>query len=330
MRFANVGRSGLRVSKIALGTMTFGSGGSSAGLRPRVDADLARRLVSMAVERGVMTFDSAGRYQDGEAETILGQAIAPYRDRVVISTKDPVLPPGEGGPVGAQIQASVEASLRRLGVDAIDLYQVGVAQLEQGLDGIAEGLDAVVQRGLVRHVGVTNLTAWQLERIAAAAESAGTAPVVAAQMSYSLLERDIEADFAGLLSDRGIGVLAWSPLAGGYLTGKYTAADPRGAGGRLSSFRMQPIDIPAAMEVVEVVRSLAEDRGVAPSVISLAWVAQHDFVSSVLAGVTTAESLSANLDAGDVELSGEEIAALDEVSLPAPRYPHWLYRRVSP
>jgi aryl-alcohol dehydrogenase-like predicted oxidoreductase len=284
----------------------------------------------MAVERGVMTFDSAGRYQDGEAETILGQAIAPYRDRVVISTKDPVLPPGEGGPVGAQIQASVEASLRRLGVDAIDLYQVGVAQLEQGLDGIAEGLDAVVQRGLVRHVGVTNLTAWQLERIAAAAESAGTAPVVAAQMSYSLLERDIEADFAGLLSDRGIGVLAWSPLAGGYLTGKYTAADPRGAGGRLSSFRMQPIDIPAAMEVVEVVRSLAEDRGVAPSVISLAWVAQHDFVSSVLAGVTTAESLSANLDAGDVELSGEEIAALDEVSLPAPRYPHWLYRRVSP
>jgi aryl-alcohol dehydrogenase-like predicted oxidoreductase len=330
MKFANVGRSDLRVSKIALGTMTFGSGDGFAGLRPLVDAELAPRLVSMAVERGVTTFDSAGRYQDGEAETILGQAIAPYRDRVVISTKDPVLPPDEGGPVGSQIGANVEASLRRLGVDAIDLYQVGIAQLEQGLDGIAESLDAVVQRGLVRHVGVTNLTAWQLERIAATAETAGTAPVVAAQMSYSLLERDIEDDFAGLLFDRGIGVFAWSPLAGGYLTGKYTAADPGGGGGRLSSFRMQPIDIPAAMEVVEVVRSVADNRGVAPSVISLAWVMRHDFVSSALVGVTTTESLSTNLDAADVELSPEEIAALDDVSLPTPRYPHWLYRRASP
>jgi aryl-alcohol dehydrogenase-like predicted oxidoreductase len=329
MKLANVGRSDLRVSKLALGTMTFGSGDGFAGLRPMVDADLARRLVSMAVERGVTTFDSAGRYQDGEAETILGKAIAPYRDRAVISTKDPVLPPGEGGPVGAQIGASVEASLRRLGVDVIDLYQVGLAQLEQGLDGIVEGLDAVVQRGLVRYVGVTNLTAWHVERIAATAEAAGTAPVVAAQMSYSLLERDIEADFGGLLSDRGIGVFAWSPLAGGYLTGKYTAADPGGGGGRLSSFRMQPIDIPAAMEVVEVVRSLADDRGVAPSVISLAWVMQHDFVSSTLVGVTTTESLSTNLDAGDVELSREEIAALDDVSMPAPRYPYWLYRGAS-
>jgi aryl-alcohol dehydrogenase-like predicted oxidoreductase len=325
MKYGNVGSSTLRVSKLSLGTMTFGTGPGFAGLRPKVDDRLAARLVATAVERGVTLFDSAGRYQDGQAEIILGRAVAPYRDRVMISTKDPVLPASEAGPVAEQIAASVEASLARLGVETINLYQVGVSRLDQGVEDLAAGLDAVVRRGLVHAVGVTNLPSWLLERAAATAVRGGCSPIVAAQMSYSLLERGIEIDYSQLLADRGIGVLAWSPLAGGFLTGKYTRENPDGGGGRLSTFRLQPIDRERGFEIVEVLRTIASSRQVPPAAVALAWVADRDIVSSAVFGATSLEGLEANLAAADLTLTREETRSLDEASSTSPPYPYWLY-----
>ena len=323
--FAKVGRSNLQVSKLGLGTMTFGAGEGFAGLRPKVDAALARELVAAAADHGVTVFDSSGHYNDGQAEEFLGQAIKTRRDRVTLSTKNLVLPVAAAGPVRAQIAASVEASLRRLGVDAIDLYQVGVTDLGQPLDEVALGLDNVVRRSLARHVGVTNLPAWRVERLAAGAERDGLAPIVAAQLSYSLLARDIEFEFKPLLADRGIGVVAWSPLAGGFLTGKYTRQDPDGRNGRLAHFRLQPIDRERGYDVVDVLNEISAAHRVAPAAVALAWAASKPFISTVVFGATMIDGLLANMEAADLGLSADETARLDEASSPVKPYPYWLY-----
>lgn len=325
MEYVNVGSSDLVVSKIGLGTMTFGTGEGFAGLRPQVDAALADSMVNTAIDHGVTLFDSSGHYNDGQAEVLLGQAVKSRRDEVVISTKDPVLPVADGGPVRAQVAANVENSVRRLGVEAIDLYQAGVWDLGQPLDDLALALDDVVRRGLVRHAGITNLPAWRLERLAATAAAGGLTPIVAAQLSYSLVGRDIEFEYEPLLADRGIGVLAWSPLAGGFLTGKYTRHDPDGQGGRLAHFRLQPIDRERGFEVIDILRDLAAARGVSVAAIALAWAAGKAFISSVMFGATSMDGLHANLASAEVGLSEEDTARLDAASAGAKPYPYWLY-----
>jgi aryl-alcohol dehydrogenase-like predicted oxidoreductase len=325
MMLRPLGRSGLEVSSLGLGTMTFGRGDGFAGLRPKVDGGLAGRIVAAAVERGVTLFDSAGRYNDGTAEEVLGAAVRPYRAQVSISTKDPVLPATDGGPVIDQIRANVEASLRRLDVEVIDVYQVGVVRLDQPLDGIVDGLAAVVDAGWVRTVGVTNVPSWMLDRLAGSAAGDGRVRLVAAQMSYSLLDRHIEHDYRALLTEHGIGVLAWSPLAGGFLTGKYSRDDPEGAGGRLATIRLQPLDLERGFAVVDVLHEIAAGRQTTPSAVALAWVAAKPFVSSVLFGVTSMEDLASNLAAVDVLLADEEVSALDDASASPKPYPYWLY-----
>jgi aryl-alcohol dehydrogenase-like predicted oxidoreductase len=324
MKYTTLGQSKLRVSALGLGTMTFGTGEGFGGLRPKVDERLAARMVAMAVERGVTLFDSAARYQHGEAEQVLGRVLTPYRNDTVVSTKDPVLP--DAGPARAQIVASIEGSLRRLGVDTIDLFQVGVARLDQDVEELAEGLDDVVRRGLVREVGVTNLPSWQLERIASRAGQAARAPVVAAQMSYSLLERTVDVEYRALLEDRGIGVVAWSPLAGAFLTGKYTRDDPGGRGGRLQTFHLQPLDHERGFAVLDILHEIAAGHAVSPAAVALAWVTAKPFVTSAVFGATTIEGLEANLQAADLDLTANEASALDDASAPPAAYPYWLYQ----
>lgn len=325
MEYANVGSSDLVVSKIGFGTMTFGTGEGFAGLRPKVDAALADRMINTAIDHGVTLFDSSGHYNDGQAEMLLGRAVKPRRDEVVISTKDPVLPVADAGPVRAQVAAGVENSLRRLGVEVIDIYQVGVWDLGQPLNDLAPALDDVVRRGLVRHAGITNLPAWRLERLAAIAGAAGLTPIVAAQLSYSLMCRDIEFDYEPLLADRGIGVLAWSPLAGGFLTGKYTRHDPEGQDGRLAHFRLQPIDLEKGFGVIDILQDLAAVHGVSVAAVALAWAARKTFISTVMFGATSMDGLLANLAGAEVELSEEDMARLDAASAPTKPYPYWLY-----
>lgn len=325
MLYGNLGCASLRVSKFGLGTMTFGAGEGFAGLRPKTDEIASVQLISAALDHGVNVFDSSGHYNDGQAEIILGQAVRHRRNQVVISTKDPVSGEAGAGPVREQIVRNVEASLRRLAVDNIDIYQVGVTDLAQPFDGIAEGLDEVVRRGLVRHVGVTNVPAWRLEKLAAAGAAQGLAPIVAAQMSYSLLDRHIELEYQPLLMERGIGVLAWSPLAGGFLTGKYTANHPAGDGGRLTTFHLQPINRDQGYNVVAVLGEIAHAHSVTPAAVALSWAASKPFVSSVIFGATSTDRLAANLQAADLQLTPEELTRLDAVSAPPRPYPYWLY-----
>jgi aryl-alcohol dehydrogenase-like predicted oxidoreductase len=325
MRYANLGRTELQLSKLALGTMTFGTGPGFGTLRPKVDAALARRMVHAAIDHGVTLFDSAGGYNEGSAEAFLGEALQTRRDEVLISTKDAVVHEAQGGGVRNQIRANVQASLRRLGTDTIDIYHVGLRHLDQPLDGVIEGLDDVVRAGLVRHTGVTNLTSWQLDRLARAADAAGLARLGAAQLSYSLLERHIEHEYVPLLSMHGIGVLAWSPLAGGFLTGKYTPKDPDGAGGRLATFRLQPLEATRGFIVVERLREIAAGYGVSPAAAALAWTAAKPFISSVLVGATSMANLLDNLAAADLTLTDEDLLALDDISATPAAYPYWLY-----
>jgi aryl-alcohol dehydrogenase-like predicted oxidoreductase len=325
MQYGNLGGASLRVSKFGLGTMTFGTGEGFAGLRPMTDEAASAELISMAIDHGVNVFDSSGHYNDGQAETILGRAVKHRRDQVVISTKDPVFPEAEAAPVREQVVRNVEASLRRLAVDTIDIYQVGVMDLAHPLDGIGEGLDDVVRRGVVRHVGVTNFPAWRLERLSAASEARELAPIVAAQMSYSLLDRQIELEYQPLLKERGIGVLAWSPLAGGFLTGKYTAKNPDGDGGRLAGFRLQPINREQGYDVVAALGEIAESHDVTPAAVALSWAASKPFVSSVVLGATSTDRLAANLKAAELQLTPEDLSRLDALSAPPRPYPYWLY-----
>jgi len=328
VQYGNLGSASLRVSKFGLGTMTFGTGEGFAGLRPKTDETASTELISAAIDHGVNVFDSSGHYNDGQAEIILGRAVKRRPEQVVISTKDPVFVNADAGPVREQVIRNVEASLRRLALDTIDIYQVGVmdlADLAQSLDQIGEGLDDVVQRGLVCHVGVTNVPAWGLERLSAASEARGVAPIVAAQMTYSLLDRQIELEYQPLLMERGIGVLAWSPLAGGFLTGKYTAKDPDGDGGRLSAFRLQPINREQGYDVVAALGEIAEANDVTPAAVALSWAASKPFVSSVIFGATSTERLMANLKAAELQLTPEDLSRLDAVSAPPRPYPYWLY-----
>lgn len=325
MQYGNLGGASLRVSKFGLGTMTFGTGEGFAGLRPKSDETASAKLINVAIDHGINVFDSSGHYNEGQAEIILGRAVRHRRDQVVISTKDPVVSEAEAGPVREQVIRNVEASLRRLAVDAIDIYQVGVMDLAQSLDEIGEGLDDVVRRGLVRHVGVTNVPAWRLERLSAANESRGLTPIVAAQMSYSLLDRQIELEYQPLLMERGIGVLAWSPLAGGFLTGKYTAKHPDGDGGRLAAFRLQPINREQGYDVVAVLSEIAEAYDVTPAAVALSWAASKPFVSSVIFGATSTDRLAANLKAAELQLTPEDLSRLDALSAPPRPYPYWLY-----
>lgn len=325
MRYGNLGSASLRVSKFGLGTMTFGTGEGYAGLRPKTDEIASTELISVAIDHGVNVFDSSGHYNEGEAEIILGRAVRHRREQVVISTKDPVFVDADAGPVREQVIRNVEASLHRLALDTIDIYQVGVLDLAQSLDEIGEGLDEVVRRGLVRHVGVTNVPAWRLERLSAASKARGLAPIVAAQMSYSLLDRHIELEYQPLLIERGIGVLAWSPLAGGFLTGKYTANNPDGDGGRLSAFRLQPINREQGYDVVAVLREMAETYDVTPAAVALSWAASKPFVSSVVIGATSTDRLVANLKGAELQLTPEDLSRLDAVSTPPRPYPYWLY-----
>jgi aryl-alcohol dehydrogenase-like predicted oxidoreductase len=328
VHYANLGSAPLSVSKFGLGTMTFGTGEGFAGLRPRTGETTSTELISVAIDHGVTVFDSSGHYNDGEAEIILGRAVRHRRDRVIVSTKDPVFLDADAGPVREQVIRNVEASLRRLALDAIDIYQVGVldlARLGQALDEIGEGLDGAIGRGLVRHGGVTNMPAWCLERLSAAGAAQGLAPIVAAQMSYSLLDRQIELEYQPLLIERGIGVLAWSPLAGGFLTGKYTANNPDGGGGRLSVFRLQPINREQGYDVVALLGEIAQTYDVTPAAVALSWAASKPFVSSVILGATSTDRLVANLKAAELQLTPQDLNRLDEMSTPPRPYPYWLY-----
>jgi aryl-alcohol dehydrogenase-like predicted oxidoreductase len=327
VEYRALGRSGLRLSVLTMGTMTFGGKGPFANVGS-TDVDEARRQVDRCLEAGVNLIDTADVYSNGLSEEIVGKVLRGRRDQVLIATKVrmPMGPgPNDAGLSLHHIVSGCEASLRRLGVDHIDLYQVhewdGLTPLEETL----QALDLLVRSGKVRYVGASNYAGWQLLKALGTAERHGLPRFVSQQIYYSLQARDAEYELIPAAVDQGLGVLVWSPLAGGLLSGKYRRDRQPPTGSRqLTDWDEPPVyDRDALYDIVDVLVGIADGRGVSAAQVALAYLLGKPAVTSLVIGARSSEQLADNLAAADLVLTDEERARLDKVSAPRLLYPYW-------
>jgi aryl-alcohol dehydrogenase-like predicted oxidoreductase len=327
MDYRQLGRSGLRVSSLTLGTMTFGGGGKFANVGS-TDVDGARRQIDMCLDAGVNLFDTADVYSDGLSEEILGQALAGRRDRVLVATKARMAMgdgPNDAGLSRHHLIRSCEASLRRLGTDHIDLYQVhewdGVTPMEETLGA----LDDLVRAGKVRYVGCSNFSGWQMSKALGVSDRLGLERYVSQQIYYSLQARDAEYEIVPACLDQGVGILIWSPLAGGLLSGKYRRGQEGPAGARhLTDWKEPPVrDEEQTYDVIEAAMEIGEEHGVSAAQVALAWLLGRPGVSSLVIGARTEEQLADNLAAADLRLSAADVERLDAISALPLQYPFW-------
>jgi aryl-alcohol dehydrogenase-like predicted oxidoreductase len=322
-----LGRSGLRVSVLTMGTMTFGGKGSFAAVGSTA-VDEAHQQIDMCLDHGVNLIDTADVYSDGASEEIIGQVLQGRRDDVLLATKVRFAVgagPNDAGLSRHHIIRGCEASLRRLRTDYIDLYQVhewdGVTPLEETLGA----LDHLVNSGKVRYVGASNYSAWHLMKALGIAERDGLPRFVSQQIYYSLQARDAEYELVPLSLDQGLGILVWSPLAGGLLSGKYRRGQQPPEGSRhLGEWDEPPVyDEDKLYDIVDVLVEIAQSRNSTPAAIALAYTLGKPGVTSVIVGARTNDQLAANLAAADLVLSDDEQARLDQVSRPPLLYPYW-------
>jgi aryl-alcohol dehydrogenase-like predicted oxidoreductase len=329
MRFRKFGRTGVYVSEICLGTMTFGGKGFWETIG-KLGGKEVEELVGVALDAGVNFIDTADVYAQGESETLLGNALAALnrpRDQIWVATKAR----GRTGPgpnqVGlsrAHIHDAIDASLRRLKLDHVDLYQIHGYDAETPIEETVEALDDLVRAGKVRYVGYCNLSAWQAMKALARADAHGLARFVSAQMYYSLVGRDIEREVVPLLVDQGLALLPWSPLAGGFLSGKFEIGKPGPEDARRTKFDFPPVDKTRGAAVLEALRGVSTATGLSPARIALAWQLTRPFVTSVIIGAKTRAQLDDNLAATSVELAPEHIVKLDAASELPSEYPGWM------
>ncbi|WP_375489943.1 aldo/keto reductase [uncultured Jatrophihabitans sp.] len=331
MEYRQLGNSGLRVSVLTMGTMTFGGSGNFADVGS-TDVDTAKRQFGLCQDAGVNVIDTADVYSGGTAEEIVGEAIKGHRDDWLLASK--VRFPMGDGPNDAglsrhHIISGAEASLRRLQTDYLDLYQLHEWDGQTRLEETLGALDTLVHQGKVRYVGVSNYSGWQLMKALGIAERDRLPRFVSEQIYYSLHGREAENELLPAALDQGLGVLVWSPLAGGLMSGKYTRGDngqvqgPKGSR-HLSDWSEPPIDYPDRLfDTVDVLNDIAKAREVSGAQVALAWLLTRPAVSSLIIGARTEEQLSDNLAAVDLELSVDELTRLEEVSRPPLLYPYW-------
>jgi len=327
MEYRQLGRSGLRVSALTLGTMTFGGAGKFANVGS-TDLDGARRQIDMCLDAGVNLIDTADVYSAGVSEEILGQALAGRRDRVLVATKAR-MPMGDGpndaGLSRHHLIRACEASLRRLGTDHIDLYQVHEWDGQTPLEETLGALDDLQRAGKIRYAGCSNFTGWQLSKALGVSERHGLVRYASQQIYYSLQSRDAEYEIVPACLDQGVGILVWSPLAGGLLSGKYRRGqqDPDGAR-HLTDWNEPPVrDEEQTYDVIEAAVEIGAAHGVSAAQVALAWLLGRPGVTSLVIGARTDEQLADNLAAAALELAAEERARLDALSAPPLIYPHW-------
>jgi len=332
MQYNRLGNTGLIVSRLAFGAMTFGSAkGTVFEAVSKVDQALANEIVARALDSGINHFNTADVYTGGQSEEFLGKALGNRRKDVVISTKvgfrsaDALLHQGLSR---HHILASVDGSLRRLGTDYIDIYLVHRFDAHTPVEETAEALDAVVRSGKVRYIGFSNWPAWLAAKTVGVQQQNGFARFKAAELYYSLVGRDLEHELGPFVEDAGIGVLVWSPLAGGFLSGKYTRENPKGDGGRLTAFNILPYDTEKGYQIVDRLRAIGTAVNATPAQVALAWVLSKPFVSSVLIGANKFAQLEDNLGAASLKLRREDLASLDELSMPTSIYPNYFNARV--
>jgi aryl-alcohol dehydrogenase-like predicted oxidoreductase len=332
MRYTRLGNTGLIVSRLAFGAMTFGSAKETVfAAISKVDQKLAGELVAKALDAGVNHFNTADVYTGGQSEQFLGKALGNRRKDVVVSTKvgfrsgEPLI---HHGLSRHHILASADDSLRRLGTDYIDVYLVHKVDPYTPVDETADALDYLVKAGKVRYVGFSNWPAWLAAKTTGLQQLNGWARFHAAELYYSLVGRDLEHELVPFVQDAGIATFIWSPLAGGFLSGKYTRENPKGDGGRLVGFDMLPYDKEKGYRVVDLLRAIATEHNATPAQIALAWVLARPFVTSVLLGANKLAQLEDNLGAIQVVLRPDELARLDELTNPTATYPNYFNTRV--
>jgi len=332
MRYHSFGRTGLYVSELCLGTMTFGGKGFWEAIG-KLTASEAEALIGTALDAGVNFIDTADVYSEGESEKFVGAALAKLgrpRDQIIVATKvRNRMGPGlnQAGLSRSHILASIDASLRRLKLDFVDLYQIHGVDLQTPIEETMRALDDVVRSGKVRYIGYCNLPAWVAMKALAFSDAHDMARFVSAQMYYSIAGRDIEREVAPLAQDQGLAILPWSPLAGGLLSGKFDLENPGPEGARRTKFDFPPVDRERAKIVLKALRVVSEATGISVARAALAWLLTRPFVTSVIIGAKTREQLVDNLNAGDVRLSPEHIAQLDAASALPSEYPGWMVIR---
>jgi aryl-alcohol dehydrogenase-like predicted oxidoreductase len=328
MEYRQLGRSGLRVSALTLGTMTFGGRGGFSAVG-ETDVTGARRQLDMCLDAGVNLIDTADVYSGGLAEEITGEIIAGRRDHLLLSSKVRMRMgpgPNDAGLSRHHILAGCDASLRRLGTDHIDIYHVHEWDGHTRLEETMSALDQLVRAGKVRYLAVSNYAGWQLMKALSVADARGFERFSAQQVYYSLEARDAEYELIPLAVDQGLGILVWSPLAGGLVSGKYRRdATPEGQTRQLSGDWHEPPvrDREKLYDTVEVLVGIADGHGVSPAQVALAWLLSRPAVTSLIIGARNDEQLRDNLGAAGLSLSEDEQAALDKVSAPDLIYPHW-------
>jgi aryl-alcohol dehydrogenase-like predicted oxidoreductase len=299
-----------------------------------VGIDEARRLVGLCRDAGISSFDTANSYANGDSETILGEALKPYRKDIVLGSKTTMsMGPGhfDRGASRRQIVQSCEDSLRRLGTDWIDIYQLHYPDYLVPVEETLRALDDLIRAGKVRYIGCSNFSGWHMMKAMAASDALGLERFVSHQIAYSLIDRDPEIELIPAALDQGVGVMVWSPLSGGFLSGKYRRGEPLPPGSRFEALpNYPPLASPElAYNVIDVLRNIAEKRGKTVGEVALNWVLRRPWVDTVILGARTEEQLLANLKAIEWVLDEDDFAALETASRTPLPYPYRIQRMIN-
>ncbi len=327
MQFQLLGNTGVFVSRLCFGTMTFGGKATMFEAIGALGQKEADALVGQSIDGGINFFDTANIYAAGESETMTGKALGARRRDVVLATKvfarmGPG--PNETGLSRLHVMRQAEESLQRLGTDYIDLYQIHGFDELTPFEETLRALDDLVRQGKVRYIGCSNLTAWQVMKSLGVSERQNLEKFVTVQAYYSIAGRELEREIVPMLVDQKMGLLPWSPLAGGFLTGKFTRAGSSDADARRGKFNFPPVDLEKAYAIVDVMQEIGAAKGASIAQIALAWLLHQPFVTSVIIGAKNESQLKDNLGAADVKLDAEELKKLGDVSKLTPEYPGWM------
>ncbi|HKE97158.1 MAG TPA: aldo/keto reductase [Povalibacter sp.] len=332
MQYTRLGSTGLIVSRLAFGAMTFTAGNREIGSIYKVGAKAADELVGRSLDAGINFFDTADAYAGGESETLLGEALRARRNDVVIATKVGFRN-GQAltrtGLSRRHILWSADESLRRLGSDWIDIYIAHREDPHTPLEETLAALDALVRSGKVRYLGFSNWSAWKVAAALEIQKANGFAPFTHGQMNYSLLGRDVERDVIPMLNRYGLGLTVWSPLASGFLSGKYTRAALSDPDNRYSGFDILPFDKEQGFQLVERMRKIAAAHEVSVAQVAIAWLLAKNAVTSVLVGASKLHQLDDNVGSISVTLTAAEMAELDAATQPAAVYPNWFIENLA-
>ena len=330
MRYRLLGHTGLYVSELCLGTMTFGNSGGIFASMGQLQQSEVDAIVRGAIDSGINFLDTADVYHGGQSEVMTGQALRNLgipRDQFVLATK--VLGrmgpgPNQAGLSRAHILSGVDASLKRLQLDHIDLYQIHGSDPHTPLEETLEALDTCVRAGKVRYIGLCNLQAWQIAKSLWIADKKNLARFESLQMYYSIAGRELEREIVPLANDQRLAILPWSPLAGGFLSGKFSRDSKGPEGSRRTTFDFPPLDRERAFNIIDAMRPIAQEHGVSVARVALAWLIQQPHVTSVIIGARNREQLVDNIAATELKLGSPELETLAQVSALPPEYPGWM------